>query len=1148
MLLVVTAALVVWIAFSGDVRPPPPPFEEGADSTLQVAWTPDAESGFPPGSSGARTPRSPPIVPRRATIDRPFLGDSRDRSGASRGEHGEDANELGEYSFTTDSPVVVSEIHYHPLGDEESEKAFELVELLNRSSAPVRVAKWRLAGAVRYEIPAKFPPLESGGRLVIARDPEALRTAAGIRPESILGPYDGALSNRGETLLLVDDSGTVRDRVPWREGGLWPALADGLGASLERISCDAPGPWPQNWTVAHPEIKASRVIELVGHGSNIRWLESPKGTDPWQRNGKSWFEPGFDDRAAGFRDGRLAVGYDLQSARPGWILTSSTHQAGLHSIWIRIAFDARAVSGAEDLVPELWIDADDGWIAWLDGDEIARGSTSLERGALPRPDGRYWGTVTDASGDRLLEPSFVRVWRGAPGSLEPGKHLLAIANGNANASSSDLFLSARLVLVESRGVEGSTPGRPSKLERPGLAPLVDSIERTPEIPRSGDPVTIRCRVLGPEARSVVLRVVDRDGVEEIAMARADEPSRTYVATIPPRPEWSIVRFHIVATGVDGATFRSPREGDPAADHAYYVEGEIPSAFAGLDALHILWSGEPTCSDGEWVDGAVFIERGTAWIESRVKYRGDTSCWRPKKGLRIAFPKGRPFLGQDRLNLLAGWEDRSLLREVIAWELFRDLGHPYCEAKLVSVFAERGRPRGVYIALEPPSPDFLERNGIDRDAALWKSRNAFQNAWVGGVEELTDVTDEDRLALERFARDVSSLHGDELIEWVKEKVDVESLLDYQTVKSLISDEDGFEKNWLLLRELEKRDDGREVEKWRPLPWDLDLSFGQIHLGTDFHHYDKHPLMGTRDHPRGGSSFNGLLDAVLGGRAEDYFVRALYARLWSALEEKFRPEVLFPRIDELAEMSAESARADLERWPRWGQAPQDPDFHRERLREYVRRRHEFLTSFLTSENPTTQIWPASSSGVGEPGARRRARGGGNYREFRYVPVPRLKITEISPDRGGSGELEFIEIVNVESREVDLSGFDIPAVDWTFPKGARIAAHGVIVVARDPDGLRRFAGDIPAPIFGPYKGALDAKGEMLRLRDSGLGPDGRVTWPVTIDAVRYGAYGPWPRPGRGSGRSIELRDIEYDNDYAEHWTESAGRGGTPGVPRQE
>src|SRR5690606_28310114 len=143
---------------------------------------------------------------------------------------------------------------------------------------------------------------------------------------------------------------------------------------------------------------------------------------------------------------------------------------------------------------------------------------------------------------------------------------------------------------------------------------------------------------------------------------------------------------------------------------------------------------------------------------------------------------------------------------------------------------------------------------------------------------------------------------------------------------------------------------------------------------------------------------------------------------------------------------------------------------------------------------------------------------------VPGPRPKNTERSPYRGGPGDLEFIEIVDAESREADLSGFDIRAVDWSFTAGARIAGHGVTVVAGEPDAVRPIAGALPAAIVGPYKGALDATGEMLRLRDSGVGPDGRVTWPVTIDAVRYGAYGPWPRPGRGSGRSIELRDIEY------------------------
>ena len=125
-----------------------------------------------------------------------------------------------------DSVVVFNEIQYHPAAAGSP----EWIELHNTADIPVPVGGWRLAGAVRYEIP-EGTQIPEGGYLVIARN--AGTFAAKFPDVPVLGDFSGSLSNRGEELFLIDEDGSPADRVYYRDGFPWPGDADGGGSSLE---------------------------------------------------------------------------------------------------------------------------------------------------------------------------------------------------------------------------------------------------------------------------------------------------------------------------------------------------------------------------------------------------------------------------------------------------------------------------------------------------------------------------------------------------------------------------------------------------------------------------------------------------------------------------------------------------------------------------------------------------------------------------------------------------------------------------------------------------------------------------------------------------------------------------------------------------
>ncbi|MCA9172810.1 MAG: hypothetical protein KDB23_34365, partial [Planctomycetales bacterium] len=66
---------------------------------------------------------------------------------------------------------------------------------------------------------------------MVAKDAANLRAKwPGI---TVLGDFDGTLSNRSDRIELRDAAGNPADVVEYFDGGDWPELPDGAGASLE---------------------------------------------------------------------------------------------------------------------------------------------------------------------------------------------------------------------------------------------------------------------------------------------------------------------------------------------------------------------------------------------------------------------------------------------------------------------------------------------------------------------------------------------------------------------------------------------------------------------------------------------------------------------------------------------------------------------------------------------------------------------------------------------------------------------------------------------------------------------------------------------------------------------------------------------------
>jgi hypothetical protein len=131
---------------------------------------------------------------------------------------------------------------------------------------------WHLRNAVDYDFPTNVTLAAASRLLVTSFDPAAnpsqlaaFRSLYNVATNvPIFGPWSGKLDNGGETIELkypdkpdvTSSNVTVPyvlvEQIDYQPVAPWPANADGLGSSLQRLVLHAYGNDPTNWVAALP--------------------------------------------------------------------------------------------------------------------------------------------------------------------------------------------------------------------------------------------------------------------------------------------------------------------------------------------------------------------------------------------------------------------------------------------------------------------------------------------------------------------------------------------------------------------------------------------------------------------------------------------------------------------------------------------------------------------------------------------------------------------------------------------------------------------------------------------------------------------------------------------------------------------------------
>ncbi len=334
---------------------------------------------------------------------------------------------------------------------------------------------------------------------------------------------------------------------------------------------------------------------------------------------------------------------------------------------------------------------------------------------------------------------------------------------------------------------------------------------------------------------------------------------------------------------------------------------------------------PTDDDFLYVPASLSID-GAAPLSIAARWKGNSSFqWargHGKKSWKLDFDrvvKDQAFLGLTKLNLQNGAMDSTLMRESVAYELYRAFGVPAPRTTFARVELALGgggrRPLGVYTVVEQVDAAFLRRAfGEDRgllvkperagDLRLRPGEDAEALAERLGVKR--EGRAEDRAALHELVALLSlEVEGrpDDFERRLAARLDLEAFLRWWALATLLGDVDtlaGMGHNaYLYVRPA----DGRVTL----IPWDLNHAFGGM-PGTPV----EQAVHWSIDRPFTGSKR--LFEHVLASAALQARFRAL---LTEALESLYsRPRVadlVERRRAALAPRFAEpEARLAAERW--------------------------------------------------------------------------------------------------------------------------------------------------------------------------------------------------------------------------------------------
>jgi len=455
-------------------------------------------------------------------------------------------------------------------------------------------------------------------------------------------------------------------------------------------------------------------------------------------------------------------------------------------------------------------------------------------------------------------------------------------------------------------------------------------------------------------------------------------------------------------------------------------------------------------------------------------------------------------------LYAPYSDKSLMRNVIAYNIARSLGFyaprtQFCEVLLndeyigVYVFIEKIKKDNGRVNIEDPTNSNIT-GGYIVEVEAWSRldssdiyffNNISNKPYVIHFPKEDDLTQEQLNYIESYMFDFDitlSNNGD-----YKELINLPSWIDFILLNEAFKNNDLFFSSTHLYKEQDNKLYAGPI-------WDFNIAFGNINYNENWS-TDGWLVTGNFWTPR-----------IL----QDISFYETYQLRWKTLRNKQLSDYsITTMIDSLLSELDEPQQRNFSKWPILGEYIWPNYFIGEDYFDEI----EYLSTWIQSR----------FNWIDEQFI--------NF-EMKY-PI----INEINYHSSNNFNSEdWIEIHNPYEYGIDISEYifknENDNHEYIFPENLIIETMGYLVVCRDTSNFKEHYPNIQN-YLGNFEFGLSNNGELIKLYDS----EG-----ILIDYVDYDDNAPWPIGPDGNGPTLELKDYPRDNYHYSNWEAFSGNG-TPG-----
>ncbi|MGZ8921185.1 MAG: lamin tail domain-containing protein, partial [Limisphaerales bacterium] len=592
------------------------------------------------------------------------------------------------------SEVVINEVMYSPISGDDDD---EFVELHNTTGQSISLAGWKFTDGPEFTFPSGAS-IPANGYVVIARNAAQMRANhPQLNTANTFGDYSGSLRNSSENIELAKPDQIVStnvfgmpqtntifitvSKVRYRDGGRWPAWADGGGSSLELVDPRSDTTQPDNWRESNETAKGQwSTVVFTGI------LDNGNGGFPANQLQITLQGAGecLVDQVEVLKGGvnYVTANGNFESGTTGWVFQGNHSGATVN------------VGGAFEGTRSLHIRAP------------GRGDTGLNRIRTALNAGLN-------SGDTVTIRARVRWLQGWP-------EILLRLRGNW------LECAGAMSVPQNLG----TPGQVNSRFAANTPPAIYEVKHSPILPAANQSVTVTARVSDPDAvTALALRFrVDPSATVSTVTMRDDGLSGDLVAgdgvfsgLITGRAGGTLVAFRIDATDASGT--RSFPVDAPARECLVRWEETLPFGTIGS---YRVWMKSQIANEWSAADGKDNTYRDMTFVYNadRVIYNATIKDkGSPFHGgggdAFVVTPEDEPFLGATDMALCstgnAGNEETAQREQIALW-IGRKIGAHYLNRRFVNFFYNGSRfngrnvmedaeePNGVYSRFAVPDAD------------------------------------------------------------------------------------------------------------------------------------------------------------------------------------------------------------------------------------------------------------------------------------------------------------------------------------------------------------------------------------------------------------------------------------------------------------